>query len=294
MSERRSLVVLVVVVGLAVLAGAGILWCQKVYKTPENTFARMLSNSLSTASVTKQSVSETGPQKVTQSTRLQTSPEPRVHGVVEISQGSADQQSFVKRETITSTTTNFVRLVTVETTQKNAAGQPYDFSPVLGTWGQTPATEGDNSTSQLYGQNVAVPFVKLSANGRRQVLDQIRTENVYNVNYQTVKKVNVNGRQAYIYDVSVKPEAFIRMMKSIGQLVGVKGFDEVNSNDYKNLPDVKFTFTVDVLSRDLITVDYGNGQAESYSGAGFRSIARDPKDAISMLELQQRLQSLQR
>jgi hypothetical protein len=292
--KRRSTVVIVSLLALVLLVGAGVTWCKKVYSTPENVFNRMLSNALNTTSVTKQSIADSEAQTLVQTTRLQTYPEGRVHSVVDISQGNEEQRSYVKRETITTPTTSFVRLVDVQTTQKNASGQPYDFSPVLGVWGTTPAGEGENSISMLYGQNVAIPYAHLSASGRHKVLEQIKNDNVYNVNYSTVKTVSVNGRKAYTYEIKVKPQAFINMMKAVGKQVGVKGFDDVDAADYKNLPDVSFTFTVDVLSSDLVGVDYGNGQTETYSGAGLRSIARDPSDAVTMAELQQRLQSLQR
>lgn len=292
--NRRSFITILIVAGILFLVGSGLMFCFNNYKKPENVFARMLANSLSTTSVTKRSVVAGEAQQVTQTTQLQTTPDPRIHGIVEISQGSGDQKSFVKRETITSTTANFVRLVQIETSQKNAAGQPYNFSSVLGAWGTTAATEGDNSISQLYGQNVAVPYANISAAQRRALLAQIQRDNVYQVDYSKVVRSTINGRQAYAYDVGVKPEAFISMMKAVGAAVGVKSFDEVDPASYENLPIVKFKFIVDVLSSDLIAVDYGNGQFETYSGVGVRSVARNPNSPVSMNELQQRLQNLQR
>ncbi len=292
--KRRRLITSLIVISILALAFTGFMFCFRNYKKPENVFARMLANSLSTSSVTKRSVVSSEAQQVIQTTQLQTTPEARIHGIVEISQGSGDQKSFVKRETITSTTANFVSLVQIETSQKNAAGQAYDFSSVLGTWGKTAASESDNSISQLYGQNVAVPYANISAAQRHALLAQIQRDNVYQVDYSKVVKSTVNGRQAYTYDVGVKPEAFISMMKAVGAAVGVKGFDDVDPASYKNLPIVKFKFIIDVLSGDLIAVDYGNGQFETYSGVGIRSVARDPKSPVSMNELQQRLQNLQR
>ncbi len=293
MNKSRKLGTFFVVTGIIIVSGLFYLWFQKVYSKPEAVFERMLSNSFSTSSVTKHSMSEGEGQSLVQTTRLETSRQPLIHGLVEINQGAGEQKSLVKRETITTATQNFVRLVNVETTQKNSEGKPFDFTPILGVWGHTAATEGDNSLTQLYGQNVAVPYANLSAPNRRLLLEQVSKDAVYEVNYGTVQKINIGGRKAYVYEVSVKPESFINMMKTLGKMVGVKGFENVNATEYKNVPVVKFVFTVDVISGDLIGVDYGNGQSESYAGSGLRSTTREPKDAISVNELTQRLQNIQ-
>lgn len=292
-SKHRKLGTFFIVTGIIIVSGLFYLWFQKVYSKPEAVFERMLSNSLSTSSVSKHSISEGEGQRLSQITRLETSPQPIIHGLVEIDQGVGEQKSLVKRETITTAIQNFIRLVNVETTQKNSSGEPFNFSPILGVWGHTAATEGDNSLTQLYGQNVAVPYANLSAPNRRLLLEQINKDTVYEVNYGAAQKVKIGGRKAYVYEVSVKPKSFISMMKTLGKMVGVKGFEDVDVEEYKNVPAVKFNFTVDVISSDLIGVDYGNGQVESFAGSGLRSKTREPKDAISLNELTQRLQNIQ-
>lgn len=290
--KRQSLVAVLVVLGLALLGGAGYFWWQEVYTRPENVFKRMLNNSLSTTSFTKRSVVEGGGQNITQTTEHYLAPDPKVHSLVEISQDD-ENKSKVKRETLVTEQSNFVRLVSVETTQKTPAGKPFNFSSITGVWGQTPAEEGNNSLAQLYGQNVAVPYAPLTTNQRRQVLEQITNERVYQVKYEAVTRVQHNGRPAYQYQVSVKPDAFIKMMKQVGMYVGVKGFNDVDPNAYKSLPPVNFVFTIDIFSSDLVKVDYGNGQVEDYGSFGKRNATQDPSNAISTLELQQRLQNLQ-
>lgn len=290
--KRRSLVAIVLLLGIATFGGAGYFWWQEVYTRPENVFKRMLNNSLSTNSFTKKSVVEGGGQNIAQTTEHYLSPDPRVHSLVQISQDDA-QKSKVKRETLITERSNFVRLVSVETTQKTRAGKPFDFSSVTGIWGQTPADESNNSLTQLYGQNVAVPYAPLTHPQRRQVLEQINNEGVYQVKYETATRVTHNGRPAYQYQVSVKPDAFVKMTKQVGIHMGVKGFNDVDPSSYKNLPPVNFVFTIDILSGDLVKVDYGNGQVEDYGSFGKRNPTLDPAQYISTLDLQERLQNLQ-
>lgn len=291
--KNGRLVLLFLLISIIALGVSGYFWWQVVYSRPENVFRRMLNNSLSAKSVIKSSVTLGPDQKVVQTSEYYLFPDPKVHGVVKIEQ-EGEQRSLVTRETLATGKTNFVRLVSVETSQKSTSGQPYDFSSIAGVWGVTPADETNNSTTQLYGQNVAVPFAPLTSSQRRQVLSQINADGVYDVKYNKVTRITSNGRPAYQYKVTVKPEAFIKMMKSVGNFVGAKGFNEVNSDEYKNLPPVDFTFIVDILSGDLMRVEYGTGQAEDYASAGKRNATQAPNSAISMNELQQRLQKLQR
>ena len=291
--KRTKIVMLLVTAGVLLGCSAVILWWQNTYTSPQNVFERMLSNSFATTSVTKQSLVKNEAQTLLQTNNLQIAPEPRIHGLVEITQGG-EQKSFVKRESLTTPTTNFIRLVTITTDQKDSSGHPFSFSPILGIWGQGPADESNNSLSQLFGQNVAVPYAHLSATARTQLLAQIQHDGVYGVNYGAIQTKIHNGRKAYVYNVNVKPEAFIKMMKTIGKQAGVKGYEDVDPASYKSLPPVKFVFTVDVVSGDLVNVDYGNGQVENYSGVGNRTTLQNPNKAVTMLELQQRLQSLQR
>lgn len=282
----------IVIVGVLVLAGSLGAWQLNAQTRPDKVFDRMLHNALMTSSVVKSSDVASEAQDVRQVTHLQTSPDARVHALVEINQ-KGEGGSYVKRESLVTQTNNFVRLVNVRTSQVGPTGKPYDFSSILGVWAQSPADASNNSLTQLYGQNVAVPYAHLSPANRKTVLDQIYRDQVYKIDYSKVKEARFNGRKAYVYEVGVKPVAFINMMKTVGQLEGVKDYADVDANSYKNLPDVTFTIVVDALSADLVQVNYGNDQVENYSGVGLRHIETDPKNAVSTLELQQRLQKLQ-
>lgn len=292
LSKRVRLGIALVLVAGALAFGAVVYW-RKVYSQPVNVFNRMLSNALTTSSVAKHSVVSSDGQTISQVTDLFLSPNQRVHGLINITQKSIET-STVKRETLTTTSDSYVRLVSVDTTQKNSNGQAFDFSSITGVWGHTPADDSTNSLSQLFGQNVAVPYANLSVKQRKDLLSQIQTDGVYEVDTKNAQHLRQNGRPVMQFPVTVKPDAFIKMMKTLGLTLGVKGFEQVNAADYKNLPKVSFTFTVDILSGDLIKVDYGNGQIEDYSGYGIRTLPNDPADAIPMSQLQNRLQNLQR
>lgn len=291
-SKRTRYISIIVILGIGLsVIGTGVYW-RRVYSQPANVFNRMLNNALSTASVSKNSLADGEGQTISQVTDIFLNADPRVHGLVDITQTGEDR-SEVKRETLTTNSDSYIRLVSIETTQKNSAGKPFDFSTITGIWGQTPADESNNSSSQLFGQNVAVPFANLSRSQRQKLVNQIKNDGVYEIDNQKTKQLSQNGRPVIEYHINVKPDSFIKMMKTLGSIVGVKSYDQVSSEDYKNLPKAKFVFTVDVLSGDLIKVDYGNKQIENYSGHGIRTLPTNPKNAVTMAELQKRLQNLQ-
>lgn len=252
----------------------------------------MLDNALSTKSVTKHSVISNQVQKLDQTNILHIVNEPRIHGLFVIDQSSAEQKNTVTRETLTTRDTSYLRLLSIDTSQKNAEGKSYNFSPILGVWSRSEATESDNSLAQLYGQNVAVPYADLPATARGQLLEQVTREGVYKVDFAAVRRERQNGRDVYVYPVVVKPAGFINMMKSIGKVVGLGGYNDVDPSAYNELPEVSFTFSVDVLSGDLNKVTYSDGQTEDYSATGLRRVLPDPQNSITVMELQQRLQSL--
>lgn len=292
MFTQRKLVTVIVGIGVVLLGISAVAMEVRANTSPDRVFERMLHNALSTNSVVKSSNVDSETQKVNQATHLRTAPDARVHALVEINQ-IGEGGSYVKRESLVTEQNSFVRLVDIKTSQVSSTGKPFDFSSILGVWAQSPADASNNSLSQLYGQNVAVPYAHLSSANRKMVLEQIERDGVYKIDYSKVKEARFNNRKAYVYQVGVKPVAFINMMKTVGQLEGVKDYADIDANAYKNLPDVNFVLIIDALSGDLVQADYGNDQVETYSGVGLRHIESDPKSAVSTLELQQRLQKLQ-
>lgn len=292
MSKQKKLITVFVIIGVLLLGVSGVGLAMRAYTAPERVFNRMLENAFTTSSVVKSSTVDSEAQNVKQNTHLQTTPEARIHAQVEINQ-VGNGGSYVKRESLITLTDNFVRLVDVKTSQTNSTGKPFDFSSILGVWAQSPADTTNNSLTQLYGQNVAVPFARLNPATRTAVIDQVKRDKVYKIDYSKVKQAVYNGRKAYIYDVAVNPTAFIQMMKTVGQIEGVKDYADVDPAAYKSVADVHFILIIDALSADLVQVDYGNDQVEQYSGVGLRHIERDPATTVSTMELQQRLQKLQ-
>jgi hypothetical protein len=205
-------------------------------------------------------------------------------------------QAVITTESIGTLQNDFVRYLDIKTDQKNSSGSSFDFSNVLSVWGKSGDNKEAGEEAQLFSQTVlgVVPIANLPLSARQELLRQIQNDKVYTVDYGTVKRAKSNGRPVYTYDVTVEPVAYINMLKTFAHSLGLTQLDQVDSSQYANTPALKFSFEVDVWSAQLTKVTYiESNRTETYSAYGARALVNQPKDTITLEELQTRLQSIQ-
>jgi hypothetical protein len=146
----------------------------------------------------------------------------------------------------------------------------------------------------LYGQNIfgVIPVGNLPVSARRKLLNEISQNNIYKVDYSKLKREQRAGRPTYIYEVTVEPVVYIKMLKNFARAVGSTQLERVDPNQYKDTPPLKFQLIVDVWSSQLKEVKYEDGRVEHYDGYGANTLAPEPTNTIPVIELQTRLQSL--
>ena len=116
----------------------------------------------------------------------------------------------------------------------------------------------------------------------------------FEIDYKKVTKQNDNRKTVYVYDVKVNPEPYFEMMHEFIRQLGLNDSIVPNPSDYKGLPSLELKVSIKPNSRQLTKIQYlSTGQEETYSGYGQNGPVVIPKDTITMLELQQRLQQLQ-
>lgn len=237
--------------------------------------------------------SQNGPDQSIDITSLQTTaPYHRVRAINVLKQGENTQ---ITTENITTTDKNFVRYTDIKTDQGRQDGSSFDFNQILGLWGEVPATANDNSVATIYTGNVVVPTANLTPNQREQLLQQIIADQVYELDYQSIKTESMNGRKTYHYDVTVNPVPYIKMLKTITSMLGQSQLDSLDPEQYADVEPLKFKMYVDVLSSQLVKIVYSDTaqSTELYTGYGTRDTAPLPTDTIPLSELQTRLQQLQ-
>ncbi len=284
-----------VIFGFLVLALGIFLWWQFVFSSAERTFWGMVNNNLQTRGITRYIKQEADDGKLEQTMQLELGAQNLVKGETVIEQQDMDgKMTRVVAESLATTDVNYSRYTDVSTGQKSSKGKTLDFGPLLGVWGK----EEVSSQSQTQGgfsevAFSAIPFAYLDANSREAIIGFMRESNTYDINFADAKKEELNGRQVYRYKITVNPVAYVSSIKKIDKAMGLNELGEVDANAYAASPQIQMEVVVDIISRQLVEVIYGEGQrSEYYSGYGVHTGAEIPASTVSRQELELRLNEL--
>ncbi|CAN5665101.1 hypothetical protein BH23PAT1_BH23PAT1_4330 [soil metagenome] len=283
--------IMLVFMGLLVLFAAATAKLLHQRSNPNLVFMNMLENNFRTVSVTRSSDQATGDQNVSQKTQLITGDLPTAKGrTVLLSTGEVTAR--VVTENLGTPYADYVRYTDIDTNQTNAQGQQVDYSAVVGTWGVSEQEGQPGVTGELYNEMTLglIPFANLDYESRAKVMDTIREHGVYNIVGDT-QKVERQGRPAYQYRVSVEPAAYIELLITLGQEMGLAQLADLDSEAYREAQPLEFTLTADIVSQRLVTIAYEDGRVERYGSYGVKSHIVPPEDTIPIQELQMRIQS---
>jgi hypothetical protein len=290
-SEQRQLTRVYVVVAVILIGvGIGLFWT-KVYESPKNVFWGMISGSLGTPGVSLQVLQSEGTTTLNESLTIGFGATKLAHGFTTLSQGS----TVIKTETIGLPTTDYTRYLAVSTT-KPAAKARAALNNVLGVWAKTPAPpkgETVDPLDYLFGQSTlgVVPFANISDSTRYQLVSQAQATDVYSVNWSQVKHEKVDGQaNAYVYSVSVAPQAYVSFMQAVSEAAGLGSPSQFNPKNYSasSVP-IKVVLSVDPMTRALIAIDYGESRTEKVTNYGEQPQVSVPQKSISTTQLEERL-----
>lgn len=282
--------------GVVLLVVAGAVWCYQVGKDPERVFWSMVNQSLTTNGVTVEVDQNRGQVSAHQFAQYSFGATNMSRSVTSVSQPGTK----VKNESLGTQKADYTRYLAIATDQKNASGKVMDFSKVIGVWGKNT----EDSTPQLFAQSalgiglplggLAVPIGSLNPDARRELIDQIRHDELYKINFSKVKKERKDGRLLYTYTTTVKPVDYAGMMIRFAKAVGMHNLDDVQTANFVNQPEFDLTLTVDVRSRHLVAAETEGGAAkQTYSSYDVPVNVTAPAKTISFSALQQRLLDVQ-
>jgi len=200
---------------------------------------------------------------------------------------------------VSTPTSDYTRYISVVTDQKKKDGSKLDFSKLLGVWAQGPDGMGQSFAQAVFGGSlpvggIAVPMGNLSPADRKELVQQVKRDKVYQMSFNNVEKKRVNGRLQYTYNVTVPPSGYIAMMKRYAQLSGLHGLDQLNPDDYKKSNPFKLTITIDVRSHRVIKVaSLDEGSEQTYTNYGVPVQITVPEKFITTQKLQQLLTEAQ-
>lgn len=286
-------VTVMVYLAVLVLAGSAWAWWHYIYNSPDRVFWDMVGNNLQTSAVTQKSVQDDGQQKVEQITVLQTTPQQLVN-----SRTTMIQRTPVTRivtENIGTPVLDYVRYTDIATSQKNTNGKTVDFSPILNKWGKATVADPRITNGQFYSQATlsAIPFGSLNGVDRDKLIKHVKANHTYTVLSSTTQKKE--GRTVYNIKVRVDMVGYIKMLKEYADDVGLNQLKEVDATQYESQSPVTIEVQVDGWSHTLNSVSYNDGErVDTFSAYGTTTALQgEPKGAISVEELQYKLQSIQ-
>ncbi|HKU18640.1 MAG TPA: hypothetical protein VJP80_05170 [Candidatus Saccharimonadales bacterium] len=299
MGKRFITLYATVVVLLLVAAG---LWVCRASANPQRVFWGMINQSLATNGVTVQAKQGSGTTSVHQTVQYSLGGENLSHSLTTLSQNG----TTVTDEMIGTPTADYTRYVSITTSQKSASGKPLDFSSILGLWAKNAGTSGTGKgvllSQAVLGSGLplggaVVPIGNLSPQLRSKLVSQIRQQNVYQIDFASVKKMRHNGRTEYIYEATFQPILYASMIKRFAQETGLHDLDQLDVNSFSGQQALHVTLTVDARSYHLVRASAGSGGSgvtQSYSSYDVPALVTVPQHPLSQTELQQRLANLQK
>lgn len=275
-----------------------VLWLQWhfIRSNPDRTFYGAIENSLKTRSVSKEVIQTAPGQELKQGVEASLDPHHTARSHTTITE-QGQNQTVVQTESIGTPKEDYVRYTEIKTSQKGASGNALDFSKLLHIWGKTESPDKKQTTGELYGESVlgVVPFGDLSAKERGQLMDFIKTNKVFQFDEAKVKRQIKDKRPVYTYDAAVSPEAYVGMLKQFASATGLTQLENVDPSGYRDAQPITVQITVDVWSRQVTGIRYGEGERVEQVGSHgvVHGDIEVPDKVIPVQELQERLQAIQ-
>jgi hypothetical protein len=277
--------------GALLLVLSAWLWWSFASVKPYDVFWGTINNSLATSAVSKQVVGSDSGAQISQKQHINLGRQKVVSSKTTIQQGSGQKQVTIQTESIATPTNTYSRYTSIKT-QQTKNGRALNFGPLYGVWGQQAA---DSSGNGLFAQAIydIVPLANLLPSQRQTIIKGMKTDNVYTVDYNGVKKHRQKGRLVYDYSLSVAPAGFMNVLQHIDQLAGLQQLNKVDVSQYQGSHAIKVTVSVDARLRQLLSISYqGSSQTDHFLDYGQPHSVTIPTKTIPQSQLQERLNTL--
>ncbi|MBA3757532.1 hypothetical protein H0X09_01585 [Candidatus Saccharibacteria bacterium] len=284
--NRTVLVVLAAIVTGLLIVGGIFLWFTRVYADPENVFWGMIDNNLASMSVTKEASQKDQGGSSVEYTQLSWNPEPKVRTVRQLSYAEANGPVKLVLEGILTPTDEYQHYARIE--RPGDGGK--DYSKIYSLWLKNGGT-GAKGGAAGFNNNVysAVLFGNFERPDRTKITAELRK--AYKVDMTRVDKKVDNGRRVYIYQASLNLQKYASAARLYAQKMGLPNAAFINPNNYKSTDLVPLKLTVDVLSRQIRTIEYQDSRTETYTGYGIPAQISLPQKTATSAELQKAIEA---
>lgn len=253
------------IVSLAILLALSTFVAWNYYNTSnaDRVFWGMVEHNLRTSAYTRHTKQSSGSQSVDQVLKTVTSPENRVYTETVFTQTGVDSAEAVT-ENVGTPTHDYVQYTSIQTSQKDTAGKPLDFTKVLNLWGATTPEEAGKTTGQIYNQAVLgiIPTGNISVSDRREIIKIMKDMDAYSYKVVETKRSWPFGRTNYTFQVTISPEGYITALQKFASTVGLNHLEGIDPSDYKAAQKLSFVINVDGWTRQLTSTSQGEGSKQ--------------------------------
>lgn len=286
-SADSHLVRIILIASVLIFSAGIMMWYENIHKNPSNVFWAMVDNNLSIYGVSK-TIEQSDKDGVgfKRLTRISFAPEFIVESQTNLQQQVRKEKTAVVTRSITKNnkTVSSYKKITASN-EKNTK----KLESILGKWFTDDLSKDQIAeTVGLVPGYVAgsPPFLNIEHQTRQKLVEQIKNNEVYKVNYSGVKRSELSGKNTFEYEVSINVERYLLMLGELSKSSGID-ISPVNIDDYKSNPDLQLLMTVSVNGRQLLkVVDKQTGREELFSGYGAISRIDLPAPDIAKNELE--------
>ena len=269
------------------------LWWHYSYLNPQTVFWSAVNNNLVVNGVTKHTASQDNTGKLEQYDQISLGAPNLVKSVATLTQtGANEQKNAVVTETLGTPSVNFSRYTKIETSAKTSNGKAPDFSKVVNQWSkQELGTSANGSFAEAIFD--IIPFARLSAAQRHEVLNGMQRDNTYGIDFGAVQKARKDGRLFYGYDASIAPDKYVSLLKQVDSMMGLNQLKNLDPSQYQGSRPVQVKIIVDAAAHQLAALEYTGTQREvTYTAWGASRDGILPTNTISQADLQRRLNTV--
>lgn len=290
---RQLLATWLVALGLLIFIGGGWVWYQYVHRSVYSVFWDTVDNNFRITGVTRTVEQIANGAEVKSKLQVSLGAENLARGLTTIKQtGDNGTSTTIITETLGTSTNNYARYVDINVV---GAGKQPDISSIKNAWSRELLVKGAQQNQSVLAEGLfsSVPFANLTQPQRQEIVQFMKDNDVYTVDYRGATVVERAGKQAYEYKVAVSLKGYIATLKKIDAMMGLGQLDSVDPNSYEGAEPANLTIVNSIDGRQLLEVTYtGASRKEEYSSYGARINVDVPETELLRSDLEQKVQNI--
>lgn len=292
MDPRQLLTVWVLALGVLIYIGGAWAWYQYVHRSSYSVFWDTVDNNFRIIGVTREVQQTNSGAEINQKVQVSLGAENLARGITTIKQPAENGRSTtIVTETLGTPTSNYARYIDL---QVAADSQP-NISAIKDVWSRELLVTGADQNQSVFAEGLfsSVPFANLSQPQRQELVQFMKDNDVYTVDYRGAGVVERAGKQGYEYKVAVNLKGYIQTLKKIDEMMGLGQLKDVNPDQYEGVEPAEITIVNSIDGRQLLEVTYnGTTRREKYTSYGARINVDLPQTDLLRSELEERVRSI--